>query len=90
VKKPTTAARKRVNITLSGETLRLLDRVAPKGARSRLIDEAVQSYVASKRRSSLRWLLREGSQARSGRDLALADEWAALDDETWQPPRRKK
>lgn len=36
---------RRINITLPEETVRLIDRVAAKGDRSRLIDEAVRHYV---------------------------------------------
>ena len=88
--KTSVATRKRVNVTLSPDTLRLLDRVAPKGDRSRFIDQAVRTYVATKRRSSLAWLLKEGAQARAGRDLGLAGEWSELDNELWYVPRRRK
>ena len=37
-----TAVHRRINITLSEDTLALLDRVVSKGDRSRLIDEAVR------------------------------------------------
>ncbi len=36
---------RRINITLPEETIRSLDRVAKKGDRSRLIDEAVRRYI---------------------------------------------
>jgi len=71
--KPAATTRKRVNITLATDTLRLLDRLAPKGDRGRLIDEAVRSYISAKGRSSLRELLKEGSQARATRDLGLLE-----------------
>ncbi len=46
--------RKRVNITLSEETLMLIDRVSERGDRSRLIDEAVRFFVRAQRRTSVR------------------------------------
>lgn len=61
--------------------MRLIDRAVPKGQRSRLIDIAVRSYVGEKGRARLQKLLREGATARSERDLALAEEWFALDAE---------
>ncbi len=40
-----TKIRKRINFSLPEDTLNLLDRIAEKGERSRLIDEAVRFYV---------------------------------------------
>ena len=88
--KTATATRKRVNITLATDTLRLLDRVAPKGDRSRLIDQAVRSYISAKSRTALRELLKEGAEARSQRDLGLAAEWFGVDSETWPGRKRGK
>jgi hypothetical protein len=59
--------RKRVNITISNGTLRLLDRVAPKGDRSQVIDEAVRAFISGKSRASLRERLKEGAKARASR-----------------------
>ena len=36
---------RRLNITLPEQTVRMLDRAAPRGQRSRLIDEAVRHFV---------------------------------------------
>lgn len=70
---------KRLNITLPERTVRLMDRVVPKGQRSRLIDQAVTRYVEEEGRANLRELLRESAKARAERDLQLAEEWFALD-----------
>lgn len=35
----------RINVTLPSETLKQLDEYAPKGDRSRFIDEAIQHYI---------------------------------------------
>jgi CopG family transcriptional regulator/antitoxin EndoAI len=72
---------KRLNITLPERTVTLMDRVAGKGQRSRLIAEAVERYVEEEGRAKLRKRLREGAEARATRDLELAEEWFALDDE---------
>jgi CopG family transcriptional regulator/antitoxin EndoAI len=73
----------RVNITLPEETLRLIDRVASKGDRSRFIDAAVRYYVESIGRASLRKKLKEGAVRRAQRDLDIAQEWFDLEEELW-------
>lgn len=75
---------RRINITLPEATVRLLDRVAPKGDRSRLIAEAVSHYVESTGRAQLRKQLKEGAIRRSERDRRLTEDWFALDEEVWQ------
>lgn len=79
--------RKRINVTLSEETVRLLDRVARKGDRSQLIDQAVRTYVAKVGRANLRRQIREGALRHAERDLALAEEWFPLENEAWQRRR---
>ena len=76
----------RLNVVLPEQTVRLIDRAVPKGQRSRLIDVAVRSYIEEKGRARLRKLLQEGAEARGERDLALADEWFALDAEPTDRP----
>lgn len=83
---------KRINIVLPVETIRVLDRVAPKGSRSRLISEAVLHYVESKAKSNLAERLKAGALANAQRDLEIAQEWFSLDEEAWQrtkPARRR-
>ena len=82
-----TAVHRRINITLSEETLALLDRVASKGARSRLIDEAVRYYIDEKGRSELKKRLKEGAIRRAARDLQLTEEWFPLEEESWNAGR---
>lgn len=79
---------KRLNITLPERTVALMDRVAGKGQRSRLIDVAVHSYVRAEGRANLRKQLREGAQARAERDLRMAEEWFPLDEEVQPGVRR--
>ena len=78
---------RRINITLPEETVRLIDRVAERGDRSRFIDEAVRRYVEAVGRANLRKRLKEGSVRRGGRDLRLAGEWFALEEEAWRKNR---
>ena len=80
--------RRRVNITLPEETIQMIDRVAAKGDRSRLIDEAVRHFVKARHRQTLRTRLKEGARKRAERDLRLAEEWFLLEEESW-PARAK-
>lgn len=75
---------KRINVLLPDETLKLLDRVAPKGNRSRLISKAVLHYVTSKAKRNLVERLRQGAEANAQRDLGIAQEWFPLDEEAWR------
>ena len=68
----------RLNITLPEQTVRLLDSAAPKGQRSRLIDEAVKRFVRERGRVSLRKQLERGAKARAQRDLDVTEEWFTL------------
>ena len=79
---------KRLNITLPERTVALMDRVAGKGQRSRLITQAVHRYVEEESRANLRKQLRAGAQVRAERDLNVAEEWFALDEEV-QPTARR-
>jgi CopG family transcriptional regulator/antitoxin EndoAI len=81
---------KRINIMLPETTLAVLDRVAPKGARSHFIAKAVQHYVRTCAGRNLRELLKQEALANSQRDLEIAQEWFALEQEVWQPKRRSK
>ena len=82
-------ARKRVNITLPQKTLQLIERVVPKGDRSRFVDEAVHFYVKEAGRENLRALLREGASVHAERDLGLVEEWFPLEQEVWQKNKKK-
>lgn len=71
---------KRLNITLPEETVRLLDRFAGKGSRSRIISEAVTQYVTKTSKAKLRRDLKEGARRNANRDLRIAEEWLAIED----------
>jgi CopG family transcriptional regulator/antitoxin EndoAI len=83
-----TTLRKRINITLSEETLELIDRVTEHGDRSRFIDEAVRHYIQETGRTNLRNRLKEGAIRRAERDLQLTEEWFNVDEEPWHGGRR--
>jgi CopG family transcriptional regulator/antitoxin EndoAI len=84
---PTTVHR-RVNITLPEETIRLIDRAAARGDRSRFIDRAVKHFVHQMRRAQLKKRLKEGAVRRAERDLLLAEDWVVFDEEAWQTDRK--
>jgi len=79
---------RRLYIILPERTVALIDRVAGKGQRSRLIDVAVHRYVEEESRANLRKQLREGARVRAERDVQLAEDWFALDDEVPPGPPR--
>jgi CopG family transcriptional regulator/antitoxin EndoAI len=81
---------KRINIILPDSTIAVLDRVAPRGSRSRIISKAVLHYVKAQSRLSLRERLKQGYLANAQRDLEIAQEWFPIDEEAWQTTSRKK
>lgn len=62
----------------------MIDRVTRKGNRSRFIQQAVEHYVGSIGRQKLRKLLIEGGKQRAERDRSIAEEWFALDQDSWE------
>ena len=78
-----TSLRKRINIMLPQDTLRLMRHATRKGNRSRFIDEAVRYYIQEKSYAYLKKKLKEGAKARAKRDIFLAKEWFALENAAW-------
>ena len=70
---------RRLNISLPERTVELIDRLAGRGRRSALIDQAVLRFVQQESRASIREQLAAGARARAERDLQLAEEWFAID-----------
>ena len=83
-----TTLHRRLNITLPERTIRLIDRIAQKGNRSRLIAHAVEQYVKEMGRVQLRARLKEGAIARAERDRGLGSEWFALEEELWRGKKK--
>ena len=81
---------KRINVILPDETVQVIDRVAERGNRSRFIDEAITHYVSSRGKQNLRERLKQGAIANADRDLAIAQEWFALDEQTWRKGLARK
>lgn len=79
----THTSHRRVNVSLSEDTLALLDRVTKKGNRSAFLDKAVNFYVKKVGARALNRELKEGAIANAARDRSLAEEWFNLSSETW-------
>lgn len=62
--------------------MRLLDRLAPKGDRSRFLDELVKRTARD--RAGLRARLKERATRRADLDRQMAAEWDPLSDEVWR------
>ncbi len=65
-------------------TVAILEMIASKGSRSTFINEAIQVHAKSIKQNSLHEQLKKGAIARAERNLQMAEEWAALEDEVWQ------
>ena len=79
---------RRINITLPEKTVQLIDRLAQKGDRSRLINEAIVRYIEEVGRSNLRNQIKKGAIERAERDLEIAKEYFPIEEETWQLDRK--
>lgn len=73
----------RLNISLPDTTVRLLDRVVPKGDRSKFIDHAVRRAITRTTKSQLRRALAKGYGRRAEEDRRLAAEWDHLSAAVW-------
>lgn len=74
---------KRINVTLPEDTVRIIDRVAKKGERSRFIAEAIKHYAQAMTRASLRKKLKEEATQWAAHDLKLTEDFLHVDEETW-------
>ncbi len=79
---------RRINITLPEPTVAVLEKVAGKGNRSRIIDEAINQYVENLTNKTLEARLKEGAIARARQNLKMAEEWFHLEEEAWEKSGR--
>jgi CopG family transcriptional regulator / antitoxin EndoAI len=79
---------RRINITLPEKTVQLIDRLAQKGDRSRLINEAIVRYIEEVGRRNLRKQIKEGVIKRAERDLEIVTEYFPLEEEAWQQSQK--
>jgi CopG family transcriptional regulator/antitoxin EndoAI len=75
---------KRINVILPDATVAVLDRVVPKGQRSRFIDRAVLQFVKTEGTANLRERLKAGALANAKLNLEIAEEWFPVEQEAWQ------
>ena len=75
---------KRINIMLPEKTLAVLDQVALKGNRSRLVSDAILHYVETQGKQSLKEQLKAGYLAHADENLKIAAEWFPLEEEAWR------
>src|SRR6266478_4974666 len=75
---------KRINIILPDATAAVLDRLAPRGNRSRFIDRAVLQFVKTQGTANLRERLKAGALANARLNLEIAEEWFPVEQEVWQ------
>jgi metal-responsive CopG/Arc/MetJ family transcriptional regulator len=75
--------RKRINITLPDETLAVLERIAPKGGRSRFVSDAVIYFVKNVGQKSFKARIKAGYLANADENLRMAAEWFPLEEEAW-------
>jgi hypothetical protein len=78
---------RRINVSLSEEAVCLLDRMAPKGDRSRFLDDLVKRTARD--REAIRARLKEGYLKRAERDRNEAAEWDPVSDEVWHRDARR-
>ena len=79
--KTNSTAYQRVDVTLPKETVRLLEKIAKKGDRSRLVDQAIRFFVKEMSGANLKKQIKEGAMVNGSRDLNLVEEWFSIDDE---------
>jgi CopG family transcriptional regulator/antitoxin EndoAI len=75
---------KRIIVILPDATVAVLDRVVPKGHRSRFIDRAVLQFVRTEGTANLRERLKAGALANARLNLEIAEEWFPVEQEAWQ------
>jgi CopG family transcriptional regulator / antitoxin EndoAI len=81
---------RRINIMLPEKTLAVLDRVAPRGNRSRLISEAVLHYFETRGKQRLHQQLKAAYLAGADESLTMAAEWFPFEEEASQKPAGRR
>lgn len=75
---------KRINVILPEETIRVIDRLARPGQRSRFIHRAVEHYVATASPEALRERLKQAAIRDRDLDAEISHDWFAVDHEQWR------
>jgi hypothetical protein len=83
-----TLMNKRINIVLPETTVRIIDRIAKPGQRSRFIDDAVRHFVANRSAAAFRAQLERAAVRDRDLDRDITAYWSgldrAMDQASWQ------
>jgi metal-responsive CopG/Arc/MetJ family transcriptional regulator len=73
----------RLNIILPKDQVESLNQIAGPRNRSRLISESIREYIVQRKKGELEKQLEEGYRAAAKENIALAEEFEAVDLEGW-------
>jgi metal-responsive CopG/Arc/MetJ family transcriptional regulator len=73
----------RINVTLPRELIESVNQIAGPRSRSRLISESLREYIRQIKHEELEKQLEEGYRALAKENIALAEEFEAVDLEGW-------
>ncbi len=77
------AVTEKVTLTLPKGLMKTVREIAPQRGISRFVGEALEYFIAARRRQSLRERLKAGYLADATLDREMAEEWRPLEEETW-------
>ena len=77
------AATEKVTLTLPKGLMNTVREIAPQRGISRFVGEALEYFIAARRRQALRERLKAGYLADAALDREMAEEWRHLEEETW-------
>lgn len=80
------AAREKVTLTIASDTMESVREMASERGISRFVSEALEYFIAARRREALRERLKAGYLADAALDRGMAEEWRAIEEETWLRP----
>ncbi len=77
------AVTEKVTLTLPKSLMNTVREIAPQRGISRFVSEAIEYFVAARRRQALRERLKVGYLANAALDQEMAKEWRPLEAEAW-------
>jgi len=77
------AITEKVTLTLPKSLMNTVREIAPQRGISRFVSEAIEYFVAARRRQALRERLKAGYLADAALDQEMAEEWRPLEEKTW-------
>lgn len=77
------ATTEKVTLTLPRDLMESVREMAPQRGISRFVSEALEYFIAARRRHALRERLKAGYLADAEMDRETANEWQAVERETW-------